>query len=159
MTDLLNDTRAEIAARLAELEPLLEEYQELQAAAAALKAIPAGPRQGVSSASLRRGTSGTPRVRAATRPASPEASTSPATARPARKTRAKTRGGRPKGTGKRAVQALALIGEQPGITIPELAERMGVVRTYLYRVLPPLQKEAKITKSGGGWKVKEVASR
>jgi hypothetical protein len=159
MTDLLNDTRAEIAARLAELEPLLEEYQELQAAAAALKKIPAGSRQGASNASPRRGSSGRPRVRAATRPASPEASTSPATARPARKTRAKTRGGRPKGTGKRTVQALALIGEQPGITIPELAERMGVVRTYLYRVLPPLQKEGKIAKSGGGWKVKAVAPR
>ncbi|MDQ6751128.1 MAG: hypothetical protein M3Z33_10290 [Actinomycetota bacterium] len=39
----------------------------------------------------------------------------------------------------------------PGVTIPELAERMGINATYLYRVLPTLQKEKKITKRGKGW--------
>jgi DNA-binding HxlR family transcriptional regulator len=33
---------------------------------------------------------------------------------------------------------------QPGITIPELAAKMGIVTTYLYRVLPALEKEGKV---------------
>jgi hypothetical protein len=40
---------------------------------------------------------------------------------------------------------------QPGITIPELAGRMGIKQNYLYRVLPGLQKEAKVEKKGRGW--------
>jgi len=39
----------------------------------------------------------------------------------------------------------------PGITIPELAGRMGIQHNYLYRVLPALQKEKKVTKRGKGW--------
>jgi hypothetical protein len=150
MADLLNDTRAQLTARLAELEPLLKEYQELQAAAAALKAIPAGSSNGAPRGGRRKTTTKAPK------PAKPAKASKAAKApKAARKAAAKRRGGRTKGTGKRAAQALALIQEQPGITIPELAEKMGIVRTYLYRVLPPLQKEGKLAKSGKGWKVKE----
>jgi hypothetical protein len=153
MTDLLTDTRTQIAARLAELEPLLAEYRQLQAAATALKAIPAASANGAS-----RRPRPASRVKAKARPAAKAVAASPvAAAKPARKTKAKARGGRPKGSGKRAVQAFALIGKQPGITIPELAKQMGVATTYLYRVLPPLQKDGKISKSGRGWKAKETA--
>jgi Winged helix-turn-helix DNA-binding len=147
MTDLLTDTRSEIAARLAELEPLLEEYKQLQAAAAALKAIPAASSNGVT-----RTQRPAKRARTTTRSASRATKASPAATatKPARK--AKARGGRPKGSGKRAVEALALIQKQPGITIPELAKQMGIATTYLYRVLPPLQKEGKVKKAGKGWK-------
>ena len=40
---------------------------------------------------------------------------------------------------------------QPGITIPELAAKMGIKQNYLYRVLPGLQQEGKVTKQGRGW--------
>jgi DNA-binding IclR family transcriptional regulator len=49
------------------------------------------------------------------------------------------------------VQALALVRAQPGITIPELAKRMGIKQNYLYRVLPGLQSEGRVRKQGRGW--------
>lgn len=41
--------------------------------------------------------------------------------------------------------------QQPGITIPELAERMGIKQNYLYRVLPGLEQDGKVKKQGRGW--------
>jgi hypothetical protein len=61
------------------------------------------------------------------------------------------RRGRPRGSGTRAAQALSLVGERPGITIPELAEAMGIKQNYLYRVMPGLAEDGKVTKSGRGW--------
>jgi len=61
------------------------------------------------------------------------------------------RGGRPKGAGKRATEALSFVQGQPGITIPELAAKMGIKQNYLYRVLPGLEKEGKLEKKGRGW--------
>jgi CRP-like cAMP-binding protein len=65
------------------------------------------------------------------------------------------RRGRPKGTGTRAVQALELVRARPGITVPELAEAMGIKQNYLYRVMPELAKQGEVTKSGRGWHVKQ----
>jgi hypothetical protein len=59
--------------------------------------------------------------------------------------------GRRKGGGKRATQALSLVRGQPGITIPELAVKMGIKQNYLYRVLPGLEQEGKLEKKGRGW--------
>jgi ribosomal protein S25 len=64
---------------------------------------------------------------------------------------AKRRAGRPKGSGTRAAEALSLVQGQPGITIPELAAKMGIATTYLYRVLPGLEKEGKVRKQGRRW--------
>lgn len=61
------------------------------------------------------------------------------------------RGGRPKGTGQRAAEALKHITEQPGIVISELAAKMGIKQNYLYRVLPELGSEGKVEKKGRGW--------
>ena len=75
-------------------------------------------------------------------------------ARPARRTRssaANGRRGRPKGSGTRALQALELVRARPGITIPELAEAMGIKQNYLYRVMPTLAEEGQVVKSGRGW--------
>ncbi len=58
---------------------------------------------------------------------------------------------RRKGSGTRAAQALSLVKGQPGITIPELATKMGIKQNYLYRVLPGLEQEGKIVKKGRGW--------
>jgi DNA-binding IscR family transcriptional regulator len=43
---------------------------------------------------------------------------------------------------------------QPGITIPELAAKMGIKQNYLYRVLPGLEQDGKLEKRGRGWHVK-----
>jgi hypothetical protein len=85
-------------------------------------------------------------------PGKPAAS---ATAAPTRRRRSSAasngRRGRPRGSGTRAAQALQLVGERPGITIPELADAMGIKQNYLYRVMPGLAEEGKVTKSGRGW--------
>jgi hypothetical protein len=61
------------------------------------------------------------------------------------------RGGRRKGSGTRAAEALSFVQGQPGITIPELAAKMGIKQNYLYRVLPGLEQEGKLEKKGRGW--------
>jgi hypothetical protein len=61
------------------------------------------------------------------------------------------RRGRSKGGGKRATEALSLVRGQPGITIPELATKMGIKQNYLYRVLPGLERDGKLEKKGRGW--------
>ena len=66
-------------------------------------------------------------------------------------TKGRRRAGRRKGSGTRAAQALSLVRGQPGITIPELAAKMGIKQNYLYRVLPGLEQENKIEKKGRGW--------
>ena len=43
------------------------------------------------------------------------------------------------------------LAKQPGITIPELAAKMGIKQNYLYRVLPILEEEGKVHKEGRGW--------
>jgi hypothetical protein len=75
----------------------------------------------------------------------------PATTRRRRSASSNGRRGRPRGSGTRAAQALQLVGEKPGITIPELADAMGIKQNYLYRVMPGLAEEGKVTKSGRGW--------
>jgi CRP-like cAMP-binding protein len=140
MADFLDEKRKEIQARLKELQPLVEEYRLLEAAEAALSGIG-------SSGSL--------------------GSAATATAAPARRTRSKRsssrsssgsgRRGRPRGSGTRAAQALDLVRDRPGITIPELAQAMGIQQNYLYRVMPGLAEQGKVTKSGKGWHLRESA--
>jgi hypothetical protein len=135
MADFLDEKRKEIQARLKELKPLVEEYDRLEAAERALSG-----------------------VGATTRASSTPAST-PAPARRTRRRRASGSGngrrGRPRGSGTRGAQALELVKARPGITIPELAEAMGIKQNYLYRVMPGLAEEGKVTKSGRGWHARD----
>lgn len=141
MPDLLDTTRQEIAARIRELKPLVEEYQRLERAASLLGGNGAKP-------SARRGRRpGRPKTtarRAVTKTGTqtPKVATKRAGRRPA---------GRRKGSGTRAAETRALVQARPGITIPELASAMGIKQNYLYRVLPVLQKEGKVNKKGKGW--------
>jgi hypothetical protein len=76
--------------------------------------------------------------------------------RPAGKAgRPKGKVGRRKGSGTRAAEALSFVQGQPGITIPELAAKMGIKQNYLYRVLPGLEQDGKLEKKGRGWYPKE----
>jgi sugar-specific transcriptional regulator TrmB len=61
------------------------------------------------------------------------------------------RRGRPRGSGTRSIQALELVKAKPGITIRELADSMGIKANYLYRVMPTLEQEGKVTRRDGGW--------
>ena len=137
MADFLDEKRKEIQARLKELKPLVEEYDRLEAAEQALS--------GVGGNGRRSGSAATPS----------------ATPRRARSARAKGSGtgrrGRPRGSGTRANQALDLVKARPGITIPELAEAMGIKQNYLYRVMPGLAEDGKVAKSGRGWHVRDAA--
>ncbi len=145
MTDFLQQKRAEITKRLDELRPLLDEYQRLEAAAAALEQV------GAASASATRAAG----RRGPGRPPGRRAGAQRKTAAPAARARSTAGGRRPgrqRGTGTRALQTLALVQEAPqGITIPELAAKMGIRQNYLYRVLPALQKEGKVRKRGKAW--------
>ena len=47
--------------------------------------------------------------------------------------------------------------KSPGITIPEMAQQMGIQQNYLYRVLPSLQKDGLVRKDGRGWHPLEAA--
>ena len=133
MPDFLEEKRKEISQRLKELRPLVDEYHRLEAAERALSGVDNGTRATTPSAAPRR-----------SRAARPKSSGT-------------RRRGRPKGSGTRALQALELVKARPGITIPELAESMGIKQNYLYRVMPGLADEGKVTKSGRGWHAREAA--
>ena len=154
MTDFLDEKRREINDRLAELKPLIDEYNRLQAASTALAGVrgsaPASSAAAAPAAPARRGPgrprgSKTRKTAATRRAASSAAPAAASTATPRR------RAGRRKGSGTRAAQALSFVTGQPGITIPELAAKMGIKQNYLYRVLPGLEQEKKIKKQGRGW--------
>ena len=121
MTDFLDEKRKEIDARLKELRPLVDEYSRLEKAASALAGVTGGGKR------ARTASSGSGRRRGT------------------------GRRGRPRGSGKRALQAQELVSARPGITIPELADAMGIQANYLYRVMPGLQKDGKVRKQGKGW--------
>jgi hypothetical protein len=170
VTDFLDEKRREITGRLQELKPMVDEYKRLEAAAAALdgvrKASPAAASPAASPARPRRRGPGRPRgsanrakAAAPAKAAKPAKKAAKAAAKTAKRTTRKAaarpagrrRAGRRKGSGTRAAEALAFVTGQPGITIPELAAKMGIKQNYLYRVLPGLEQEAKVTKKGRGW--------
>lgn len=147
MTDFLDQKRREIDSRMKELKPLVEEFTRLEAAAAALQGVNgtvASP-----PTTRRRGA----RKGAAKRPVKAPRARVKATSAKKRKSATKARrgAGRPKGSGRRSAEALKFVQGQPGITIPELAAKMGIAQNYLYRVLPGLQQEKKVRKDGRGW--------
>ena len=128
MADFLDEKRKEIQARLKELRPLVDEYHRLEKAEQALS-----------------GVGGTATAAAPTR-----------TRRRRSSSASNGRRGRPRGSGTRAAQALQLVSERPGITIPELADAMGIKQNYLYRVLPGLAQEGLVKKQGRGWHPKKA---
>jgi hypothetical protein len=86
------------------------------------------------------------------RPGRPRAARSAAAATTRRRTG--RRPGRPRGRsrgGTRANQALELVRAQPGITIPQIAEKMGIEPNYLYRVMPRLLSDGQVRREGQGW--------
>jgi hypothetical protein len=119
-----DDVRGQITKRLKELKPLVDEYHQLEEM---VRNLASG--DGASRSSGRSSTR----------------------ARSKRSTSGRRGRGRPRGSGTRSAQALALVEATPGITIPEMAKEMGITPNYLYRVLPELAKDGKVKKNGKGW--------
>jgi hypothetical protein len=127
LADFVDSTVRDIDSRLGELKL---EVQKLEAARSAL----VGGRRGPGRPAGTRSAAATPRA------ATPRA--------------ARSRGGRPRGRrggNTRANQALQLVSEKPGITIPEIAESLKIEPNYLYRVMPKLVEEGSVKRDGQGW--------
>ncbi len=152
MTDFLDEKRREITDRLKELKPLVDEFNRLEAAAAALAGVIGSAASEAGTAITRRRGPGRPRGSGSPKKAA-AATTTTAAPKAARKPGrpAKRRAGRRKGSGTRAAEARSFVEGQPGITIPELAAKMGIKQNYLYRVLPGLEQEGRVEKKGRGW--------
>ena len=130
MADFVDEKRREMESRLKELKPMVDEYHRLEAAVHALAGV------------------GASAVRTVTAPAR---ALSPRKRSTARKSTGTGKRGRPKGSGQRGKQALEIVRAKPGITIPEIADAMGIKQNYLYRVMPGLQQDGLVTKKGKGW--------
>ena len=126
MAGFVDTTVKEIDDRLRELK---EEVARLEAARSALT----GGRRG---------------------PGRPRGATRATRTQTTRRTTARRRPGRPRGRsrgGTRANQALELVRSTPGITIPQIAEKMGIEPNYLYRVMPRLATDGQVRREGQGW--------
>lgn len=130
MADLLTVTRDELAKRRDHLAPMVSEHDRIVEALARLDALPGTAAASENGHAPRRRGPGRPRA-----------------ARP------RSRGaGRKKGSGKRASEALKIIGDagDTGITLQGVAKKLGIQPNYLYRVLPGIEKEGRIEKLGSG---------
>ena len=110
-----DDVRRQVESRLAELEPLVREYEDLRRIVAAIDSDERGSGRAAPHRQLAPGGPG------------------------------------PGGHGARAEDALRRIAAQPGVAVGELAEQMGIGTTYLYRLLPRLEREGKLRKEGKGY--------
>jgi hypothetical protein len=178
VSDFLDEKRREITDRLKKLKPAVDEFHRLEAAASAAVATVTRPRKKGPGRPRRSGKRARKAAPVSTAPASAPAASTPAKTEPKKPGRPKGSGkkvgrppgsgkkvgrpagkvgrpkgkvGRRKGSGVRALETLSLVQGQPGITIPELAGKMGIKQNYLYRVLPGLEKEGKLEKKGRGW--------
>jgi hypothetical protein len=124
MADFLSEKRQEIDNRLKELRPLYEEYLKLEKAQEALA--------GMDQPARRRG-----------RP--PGSTNRPATGNGRRRRRRRS-------GGTRADQALEAVRQNPGISVTELGDKLGVTqKNYLYRVMANLQEDGAVRKEGRGF--------
>lgn len=132
MPDFVDTTVQGLDRRLDELQ---EEQRRLQAARAALVDSTAS--------STRRGRRAT--TTRATATTDSQAGASPAT-QTTRRGPGRPRGRQSRNT--RGKQALTVIRQTPGLTIPQLAERLKIQPNYLYRVIPNLVSDGLVSKDG-----------
>jgi hypothetical protein len=140
MADFLTEKRTEIEKRLEELRPLHDEYTRLEQAKAALEGVesPGGTSR---STRGRASGSGNGRRRAAN-----------GRRKAANGRRKAANGRRRRRAGGRAGEALDLVRKNPGITVAEMADRLGMrQRNYLYRIMANLQSEGAVDKQGRGF--------
>jgi hypothetical protein len=125
MADFLTEQRNAIENRLKELRPLYDEYLQLEKAKEALDSVGAPRRRGPGrppGSTTRRASSGNGRRR------------------------------RRRGGGNRSDQVLKVIRENPGISVSEIGDKLGMKqKNYLYRVVGNLQSEGAVKKDGRGF--------
>ena len=127
MADFLTEQRNAIEKRLNELRPLVEEYKQLEQARDALAGVGTttrrrGPGRPPGSGTTRRASSGNGRRR------------------------------RRRAGGNRSDQVLKVIRENPGISVSEIGDRLGMKqKNYLYRVVGNLQSDGAVKKDGRGF--------
>ncbi len=111
-------------ARLKELKPLHEEYLKLERAKAALEGLDPPTKRG---------------------PGRPRGSASSGSGN-GRRRRRRRQGGT------RAQQALEVVRQQPGVSVRELSEKLGVKHpNYMYRVMNELEGDGSVRKEGRGY--------
>jgi hypothetical protein len=126
MADFLTEKRQEIDNRLKELRPAHEEYLKLEKAQEALAGMDQPRRRG---------------------PGRPPGSTSSKPASGNGRRRRRRRSG-----GTRGDQALEVVRQNPGISVSELGDKLGVTqKNYLYRVMANLQDDGAVRKEGRGF--------
>jgi hypothetical protein len=141
MTDFLEEKKKEISERLDELRPLVDEFHRLEAAHRALEGVnSSGGSAGATSGGSSRRSSG------GGGGGGGQGGDGGGGGR-----------GRPRGSGTRANEARDIVAANPGITIPEMAQKMGIQQNYLYRVLPGLEQDGLVRKDGRGWYPKDAA--
>jgi hypothetical protein len=159
--DEVRTVQEHIVSRLAELRPLVAEYQELERLAKQMDVDPAALQVPaiLAPAAQRAAAPRSAKRSAAKAKAKPRASTkreAAATRKPAAKPKARAKaaatapsplGTREKGAQRRQ-QILDLIRTRPGITVPDLSGVLGVDPPPLYRVVRKLQADGIVTKNG-----------
>jgi hypothetical protein len=129
MADFLSEQVAALDKRLKELRPLYEEYLQLEKAKEALEGV------------------GSPRRRGPGRPPGSRSSTTRRSSSGNGRRRRRGRGG-----ANRADQVLGVIRENPGISVSEIGDKLGMKqKNYLYRVVGNLQGEGAVKKQGRGF--------
>lgn len=146
-----------IVARLTELRPAVEEYEELQRVAERLGIDVSAQRQLPSAEPAARAEEPAvtkpaparkPAARAKRAPSGTRKRAAPKRASKARaKAAAKPGGTRAKGAERRD-QVVALIRERPGITVPDISQQLGLEPPPVYRVIRKLQSAGVVVKEG-----------
>lgn len=133
---LLERSTRELHERIAEIAPLVEEHAELSAAAEAL---------------ARANGNGSAPTKPARKPVAAKTGTATATKpKAATKPAGTGKRGRPPGSGNRAGEVLGLLAISPGLKVAGIAEKLGIKPNYLYRVMPGLEADGKVTKAEDG---------
>src|SRR5690242_7909405 len=129
--DQLKDLENQVAGRLAELEPLVAEYHELQQVAERLGIKPRAAASAPAATTTRR--------RATTRRKSTGSGSGRRTSRRRRNAAS---------PGSRQADVLRLVTERPGITVPELGRELSVDPTGLYQIVRRLEGRGELRKVG-----------
>jgi hypothetical protein len=133
MANVIEQATQAIRGRLAQLEELIAEQQQLKKALDALE-----------------GLTRVTRSKAAAPPARQARPMSRGRPAPTGASRGRS-SGRRRGGLNRADQFAALVAERPGITVAEAAERLGTSRNALYNLTGRLQREGRLRKQGRGF--------
>jgi hypothetical protein len=128
----VSDLRRQAESRMKELEPAVREYEELRRIVASMQT---GSESHAEQPRQRRSRGGARRI---------------AERRSTARKRTTRQDGR-RVPGGSAQEVLALVQSRPGISVREVADTMGIGTTYLYRVLPRLEREGKVRKEGRGY--------